>query len=73
MVMEIRYKMGSTVSTSITFQVSATPGSNPIAGFECSLDAGSLFTCATTNPGTVIYNNLAAGQRQHTFKEQYIL
>jgi hypothetical protein len=73
MVMEIRYKMGSTVSTSITFHITATLGSNPIAGFECSLDAGSLFTCAITNPGTVIYNNLAAGQRQHTFKEQYIL
>ena len=59
---------GSTVSTSITFQVSATPGSNPIAGFECSLDASQFSTCATnTNPGTVSYDNLAAGQ-QHTFK-----
>ena len=36
---------GSTVSTSITFQVSATPGSNPIAGFECSLDASQFSTC----------------------------
>jgi len=59
---------GSTVSTSITFRVSATPGSNPIAGFECSLDLSQFSTCATnTNPTTVSYNNLAAGQ-QHTFK-----
>jgi hypothetical protein len=48
---------GSTISTSITFQVTATPGSNPIAGFECGLDTSSFFTCATTNPGTVRYNN----------------
>jgi YVTN family beta-propeller protein len=59
---------GSTVSTSITFQVTATPGSNPIAGFECSLDSTQFSTCATnTNPTTISYNNLAAGQ-QHTFK-----
>ncbi len=59
---------GSTVSTSITFQVSATPGGNPIAGFECSSDSSQFSTCDTnTNPTTVSYNNLAAGQ-QHTFK-----
>jgi YVTN family beta-propeller protein len=29
---------GSTPSPSITFQVTATPGTNPIAGFQCSLD-----------------------------------
>jgi YVTN family beta-propeller protein len=59
---------GSTVSTSITFQVSATAGSNTIAGFECSLDSSQFSTCTTnTNPTTVSYNNLAAGQ-QHTFK-----
>jgi YVTN family beta-propeller protein len=61
---------GSTISTSITFQVSATPGSNPISGFECSLDNSAFSTCgANTNPnsGTVSYNNLGAGQ-QHTFK-----
>ena len=58
----------STVSTSIAFHVTATPGSNPIAGFQCSLDASHFSTCATdTNPGTVSYNNLGAGQ-QHTFK-----
>ena len=58
---------GSTVSTSITFQVSATPGSNPIADFECSLDASQFSTCSTnTNPTAISYNNLAAGQ-QHTF------
>ncbi len=59
---------GSTVSKSITFQVTATPGSNPIAGFECSLDTSQFSTCGTnTNPTTVSYNNLVAGQ-QHTFK-----
>jgi DNA-binding beta-propeller fold protein YncE len=58
----------STVSTSITFQVSATQGSNPIAGFECSLDGSSFSTCGTnTSPTTVSYNNLIAGQH-HTFK-----
>jgi hypothetical protein len=52
----------STVSTSITFQVTATPGSNPVAGFECSLDASHFSTCATnTNPGIVSYNNMAVG------------
>ena len=59
---------GSTVSRSITFQFSAAPGSNPIAGFECSLDSSQFSTCATnTNPTAVSYNNVAAGQ-QHTFK-----
>ena len=59
---------GSTVSTSVIFQVSATPGSNPIAGFECSSDSSQFSTCGTnTNPTTVSYNNLAAGQ-PHTFK-----
>ena len=59
---------GSTISISITFQVSATPGSNPMAGFECSLDSSQFTTCATnTNPTTVSYNNLAAGL-QHIFK-----
>ena len=59
---------GSTISTSITFQVSATPGSNPISGFECSIDASQFSTCGNnTNPTTVSYNNLAAGH-QHTFK-----
>jgi YVTN family beta-propeller protein len=58
---------GSTVSTSITFQISATPGTNPMASFECRLDGSAFSTCATTNPGTVSYDNLVAGQ-QHTFE-----
>lgn len=57
---------GSTVSTAITFQVTATPGANPIAGFECSLDGQPFSTCANTNPATINLNDLAAGQR-HTF------
>ena len=56
---------GSTVSTSITFQVTATPGTNPIAGFQCSLDGSAFSSCATNNPATIHYNNLAIGQ--HTF------
>ncbi len=51
-----------TVSTSITFEVAATPGTNPIAKFECSLDGSSFSNCASTNPGRVTYNNLVAGQ-----------
>jgi hypothetical protein len=60
---------GSTVSTSITFQVTATPGTYPgypIAGFQCSLDGSAFSSCATNNPATISYNNLAAGG-QHTF------
>jgi hypothetical protein len=62
-------KNGSTVSTSITFQVTAARGTNPIAGFECSLDGSLFWSCATTSPATISYNNrsLAAGQ-QHTFE-----
>ena len=55
---------GSTVSTSITFQVTATPGTNPIAGFQCSLDNSQFTSCATTSLGTISYNNLAAGQHK---------
>jgi hypothetical protein len=53
---------GSTVSTSITFQVSATAGTDPISGFQCSLDGGAFSTCAPIIPYTVSYNNLAAGR-----------
>jgi YVTN family beta-propeller protein len=56
----------SIVSTSIIFQVTATPGTNPIAGFQCSLDGSAFSSCATTNPATISYNNLAVGQ--HIFK-----
>jgi hypothetical protein len=61
---------GSTSSTSITFTVRATAGSNPIAGFQCSLDNRPSFSsCGTANngQGTITFNNLAAGQ-QHTIK-----
>ncbi len=56
---------GSTASTSITFQVTATAGSNPIAGYQCSLDGSTFSSCATTSPATISQNNLATGQ--HTF------
>ena len=58
---------GSTVSTSNRLQISAIPGTNPVAGFECSLDGSAFSTCATTNPGTISYDNLVAGQ-QHAFE-----
>lgn len=58
---------GSTVSTSITFRVTATPNTNPIASFECSLDASSFSTCASDNPATIKFNNLEDGHK-HTFE-----
>ncbi len=61
----------STLSTSITFNVRAIPGVNPITGFQCSLDNSPSFspcgTAATNNVGTITFSNLAAGQ-QHTIK-----
>jgi YVTN family beta-propeller protein len=58
---------GSTVSTSITFQVTATKGTNDIAGFECSLDNSAFSSCATSNPATINYDNLAS-DKKHTFQ-----
>ena len=59
---------GSTLSTSITFNVQATAGTNPIAGFQCSLDNNAFSSCgtATNNAGTITFNNLEAGP--HTVK-----
>jgi hypothetical protein len=58
---------GSTASSSITFHVTATPGSSPVAGFQCSLDGEPFSTCARTNPATINYDNLESGQ-EHTFQ-----
>ena len=57
----------STVSTSITFQATATKGTNNIAGFECSLDNSAFSNCATSNPATIKYDNLAT-DKKHTFQ-----
>jgi YVTN family beta-propeller protein len=57
----------STVSPSITFEVTATQGTNPIAGFECSLDDSPFSNCATSNPATIEYDNLVV-DREHVFK-----
>jgi YVTN family beta-propeller protein len=59
---------GSAISTSITFNVQATSGTNPITGFQCSLDNNTFTSCgnANANPITVTYNNLQPGQ--HIFK-----
>lgn len=48
-------------------QVTTSPCTNPIAGFECSLDGGSYSSCAKANPATINFDDLAAGQ-QHTVK-----
>ncbi len=40
---------GSTLSTSITFYVTAKQGTNPISGFQCSLDSGAFNSCAIIN------------------------
>jgi YVTN family beta-propeller protein len=58
---------GFTASTSITFHVTTTQGTKSIAGFQSSLNGSSFSSCATSNPNTITYNNLAAGQH-HTFK-----
>lgn len=52
---------------SITFEVTATQGTNPIAGFECSLDNSPFSNCATYDQGTIRYNDLTAGE-EHLFK-----
>lgn len=57
---------GSTTSTSITFTVQATAGSNSIAGFQCSLDNGPICNCNTP----ITYNNLSTGL--YTFKVQAV-
>jgi YVTN family beta-propeller protein len=57
---------GSTTSTSITFSVQATPGTNPIVGFDCSLDGSQFSNCANSNPTTITYNDLVANM-QHEF------
>ncbi len=61
----------STVSTSVTFEVTATQGTNEIAGFECSLDNGPFSNCATSNPATIRHDNLAA-DREHVFQVRAI-
>lgn len=62
---------GSTVSTSITFQVTSTKGTNNIAGFECSLDDSAFSNCSTSNPATIKYDNLAS-DKKHTFQERAV-
>jgi streptogramin lyase len=48
---------GTTTSSSIKIGFTATQGSNPIAGFQCSLDNSPFSSC--TSPA--VFNNLAAG------------
>jgi YVTN family beta-propeller protein len=56
----------STSSRTITFQVTATEGTYPIVGFECSLDGSQFSSCSTSNPSEIDYYNLETGE--HVFK-----
>jgi hypothetical protein len=53
---------GTTSSNSIKIAFSATAGTNPIAGFQCSLD-NSPFSSYTS---PTVFNNLAAGPHKFT-------
>jgi hypothetical protein len=48
---------GTTSSNSITFKFTATAGTTPIAGFQCSLDNCVFFSCSSP----AAFSNLAAG------------
>jgi YVTN family beta-propeller protein len=61
----------STVSTSITFEVTAIQGTNEIAGFECSLDNSPFSNCSISNPSTIEYDSLAV-DREHLFQVRAI-
>jgi len=51
---------GTTTSSSIKIAFTATQGSNPIAGFQCSLDNSPFSSC--TSPA--VFNNLATGSHK---------
>jgi YVTN family beta-propeller protein len=51
---------GTTTSSSIKIAFTATQGSNPIAGFQCSLDNSPFSSCSSP----AVFNNLAG---QHKF------
>ncbi|PWU79028.1 MAG: hypothetical protein DLM72_19475 [Candidatus Nitrosopolaris wilkensis] len=53
---------GTTLSTSIKIAFSATPGTNPISGFQCSLDNSAFSRCSS--PAT--FTNLAVGPHKFT-------
>lgn len=55
---------GTTFSTAIKFTFTGSAGTNPISGFECSLDNGAFSSCSS--PTTL--TNLTIGS--HTFQEQ---
>lgn len=57
----------STTSTSITFSVQATEGTNPTDGFECSLDGSQFSKCTNFNPASITYRDLSPNM-QHEFK-----
>jgi YVTN family beta-propeller protein len=53
---------GTTLSNSIRFTFTATPGTNPIAGFVCNIDNSPFSSC--TSPAT--FNSLAVGSHKFT-------
>jgi large repetitive protein len=55
-------KDDTTLSDSIQFTFTATVGTNPIAGFQCSLDISQFSSC--TSPAA--FNNLAVGPQRFT-------
>jgi len=57
----------SITSTSITFTVQATSGTNLIAGFQCSLDNGPFNNCNSNNQNEITFSNLESNQ-EHTIK-----
>ncbi len=61
----------STVSTSIAFEVIATEGTNPIAGYECSIDGNLFSNWSTSDPATISYDNLGS-EEEHIFKVRAI-
>jgi hypothetical protein len=53
---------GTTSSSSIKIAFTAMQGSNPIAGFQCSLDNSPFSSCSSP----AVFNNLAAGPHKFT-------
>lgn len=53
---------GTTSFNSTKFTFTATSGTNPISGFQCSLDNTPFFNC--NSPAT--FNNLAPGPHKFT-------
>lgn len=51
----------------ITFTVQAASDTDPIAGFQCSLDNGPFNNCNANNQNEITFSNLESNQ-EHTIK-----